>query len=61
MSDQPDNVNLAYIGRALDRLTTEVASLRDDMGVLTAIVIRLDGTLTALLIQSRYLASRMPT
>jgi hypothetical protein len=35
-------VDLAYIGRALQRLTTEVASLRDDMHVLTAIVQRLD-------------------
>jgi hypothetical protein len=37
-------VDLAYIGRALQRLTTEVASLRDDMHVLTAIVQRLDNS-----------------
>jgi hypothetical protein len=37
-------IDLAYIGRALARLTTEVASLRDDMNVLTAIVMRLDST-----------------
>jgi hypothetical protein len=35
-------IDLAYIGRALRRLTAEVASLRDDMHVLTAIVQRLD-------------------
>ena len=35
-------IDLAYIGRMLQRLTTEVASLRDDMHVLTAIVLRLD-------------------
>jgi hypothetical protein len=37
-------VDLAYIGRSLQRLTTEVASLRDDMHVLTAIVQRLDNS-----------------
>jgi len=38
---EPD---LAFIARSLERLTTEVGSLRDDMRVLTAIVIRLDNT-----------------
>jgi hypothetical protein len=37
-------VNLAYIGRALQRLTAEVANLHDDMHVLTAIVQRLDSS-----------------
>ena len=46
-------VTLDYIGRALDRLTTEVASLRDDMNVLTAIVMRLDGSHSALLTEIR--------
>ena len=53
MSDEPPNVDLAYIGRALDRLTTEVASMRDDMTVLTAITMRLDGSHTALLTELR--------
>lgn len=35
---------MGYIGQALQRLTTEVASLRDDMHVLTAIVMRLDNS-----------------
>jgi hypothetical protein len=37
-------VDLAYVARALQRLTAEVASLRDDMHVLTAIVQRLDSS-----------------
>jgi hypothetical protein len=37
-------VDLAYIDRALQRLTVEVSSLRDDMHVLTAIVQRLDNS-----------------
>jgi hypothetical protein len=44
LSDEPANIDLAYIGRAIDRLTAEVASPRDDMGVLAAITIQLDGT-----------------
>jgi len=46
MSDE--RIDLAYIGRALQRLTDEVASLRDDMQVLTAIVHRLDDSHTRL-------------
>ena len=46
MSDTPSEpvVDLAFVGRALQRLTSEVASLRDDMHVLTAIVQRLDNS-----------------
>ena len=44
-------VDLAYIGRALQRLTSEVASLRDDMKVLTAIVLRHGETLIGILEQ----------
>ena len=46
MSDDPTepNIDLAFIGQALQRLTTEVASLRDDMHVLTAIVMRFDNS-----------------
>ena len=32
-----ENVTLAFIGMHLERLTTEVASLRDDMRVMAAI------------------------
>jgi hypothetical protein len=46
LSDSPSEptIDLAYIGQALQRLTGEVASLRDDMHVLTAIVQRLDNS-----------------
>jgi chromosome segregation ATPase len=48
-----ETVDLACIGRALQRLTGEVASLRDDMQVLTAIVHRLDNSHTRLLDEVR--------
>ena len=35
-------VDLAYIGRALQRLTSDVGILREDMSVLTTIVLRHD-------------------
>ncbi|HEV2336119.1 MAG TPA: hypothetical protein VGS13_11515 [Stellaceae bacterium] len=46
MSDSPSEpaIDLGYIGQALQRLTSEVASLRDDMHVLTAFVQRLDNS-----------------
>jgi hypothetical protein len=46
LSDSPSEpeIDLRYIGQALQRLTSEVASLRDDMHVLTAIAQRLDNS-----------------
>ena len=38
MSDTPESVGPAYIGDALQRPTTEVATLRDDVNVMAAIV-----------------------
>ena len=43
---EPD---LNFIARQLDHLLTEVGSLRDDVRVLTAITMRLDGSHSALL------------
>lgn len=48
-----ETVDLAYIGSALQRLTNELASLRHDMQVLTAIVHRLDNSHTRLLDEAR--------
>jgi hypothetical protein len=48
-----ERVDFAYTGRALQRLTDQVASLRDDMQVLTAIVQRLDNSHTQLLTEIR--------
>jgi hypothetical protein len=36
--------DLSFLARQNERIITDVASLRDDMRVLTAIVIRLDNT-----------------
>jgi hypothetical protein len=58
-------IDLEYIGRSLQRLTGEVASVRDDMNVLTAIVMRMDSamgrqdaTMAALLTEIRAMHSQ---
>ena len=56
MSDNP--VTLEFLARQQARLLDEMASFRDDMTVLTAIVIRIDGTLTALLAENRAVHSQ---
>jgi hypothetical protein len=50
MSDQ---IDLTLIGRQQRQILTDLASLRDDVAVLTAIAMRQDGTLTALLTEVR--------
>jgi hypothetical protein len=45
--------DLNFLARQIERLLTEMASLRDDMAVLTAMVMRLDGSHTALLQETR--------
>jgi outer membrane murein-binding lipoprotein Lpp len=47
---EPD---INFLARQIDRLITDVAGVRDDMAVLTAIVLRLDGSMTALLQETR--------
>jgi hypothetical protein len=40
------NVDLEFLAGRMERVLTEVGSLRDDMSVLTALAPRLDATLT---------------
>jgi hypothetical protein len=46
MIDGPD---LRFLGRQIGGLVTDVASLRDDMRVLTAITMRIDNQLARLM------------
>jgi hypothetical protein len=46
MSDDRPTIDLTYIGRALDRLTQEIATMREQMIVQTASIIRLDNTVS---------------
>ena len=45
--------DLNFLARQNERILTEIASLRDDMTVLTAMVMRLDGSHAALLQEPR--------
>jgi hypothetical protein len=46
-------IDLNFLAHHLQRLTTDVASLHDDMQALTSIVMCQDGALTALLQETR--------
>jgi hypothetical protein len=56
MSDDP--VTLEFLGRQMARVLDGMASAKADMTVLTAIVMRQDATLTALLTEVRAMHSR---
>jgi phage shock protein A len=45
--------DLNFLARQNERILTEIASLRDDMTVLTAMITRLDGSHVALLQETR--------
>jgi hypothetical protein len=47
------DADLNFLARQNERILSEIASLRDDMTVLTAIVTRLDGSQGALLQEMR--------
>ena len=51
--------DLSFLARQNERILTELASLRDDMTVLTAIVLRLDGSQTNLLQEIRAMHSQI--
>lgn len=40
------DINLDFLARQMERVLTEIGSLRDDMSVLTALSLRLDATMT---------------
>ena len=44
---------LNFLARKIEQVLTEVSSLRDDMAALTAMVVRLDGSHSALLQETR--------
>jgi hypothetical protein len=60
LSDNPTEptVDLAYIGRALQRLTSDMATLRDEMRVQTAILLRHDATLNTVVEQIRAMVAQ---
>ncbi len=47
------DADVSFLARQTERLMTDVGSLRDDMAVLTSIVLRLDSSMTALLQEMR--------
>ena len=57
--DRGETVDLAYIGRPLLRLTSDVASLKDDVKVLTTIALRHEHTLARIEENMRDLARQM--
>ncbi len=56
MSEQ--RVTLEFLGKQLERLIAEQNSTRDDLRVLTAIVLRLEGTLNGVLDQLHAMVSQ---
>jgi hypothetical protein len=53
-----ERVSLDLLARQQERLISDVAGLRDDMRVLTAIVLRQEGTLSSLLDQVRAMVAQ---
>jgi septal ring factor EnvC (AmiA/AmiB activator) len=55
----PEPVTLEFIARQLERVLTEQADMRDQMTVLTAMVMRIEVTVHALEIEVRAMHSRL--
>ena len=56
MSDEP--ITLEFLARQQQRMIEEMSSMRDDMQVLTAMVMRLDGTVGLVLTELRAMHSQ---
>jgi hypothetical protein len=56
--ETPEPVDLNFLARQLQRVVSDLASLRDDMRVLTAIVMRLDGAQATMLEEIRAIHSQ---
>jgi hypothetical protein len=56
----PEEITLEFIGRELERLSNEVAGLKDQITVLTAVTRRLDDTVIALTDEVRGLVRSRP-
>jgi hypothetical protein len=56
MSDEP--ITLEFLARQQAKILDEMASFRDDMTVLTAITMRLEGSMTGLITEVRAMHSR---
>ena len=52
-----ERVTLDFIGKQLERVIAEQSSMRDDLRVLTTIVLRLEGTLNGVLDQLHAMVS----
>jgi len=53
-----ERITLEFLGKQLERVIAEQNSTRDDLRVLTTIVLRLEGTLNGVLDQSRAMVSQ---
>jgi hypothetical protein len=58
MSDLPENVDLQWIGRAIVAMREDIASVREDMLVMGAVLNRVDATVTRLLPELRAMRSQ---
>ncbi len=56
MADEP--ITLEFLARQQQRMLDEMGSMRDDMQVLTAMVMRLDGTVGLVLTELRAMHSQ---
>ena len=54
----PD-IDLNFIAKRLDQLGADVANLRDDMTIVTAILSRLEASMTSLVVEFRATHSQM--